>query len=187
MKEIWKDVPGFSGYQASTLGRIRTHNKISYTKKHGARHWKDRILKYKHEEHSKKRSKQGMGYRVDLWKDGKPHTLLVHRIVASTFLEDHLGDKITVNHKDGNRLNNNIENLEWLSRAENIQYGFENGQYPQKGVTIVNTATGEKQDFRSCSQASLAIGANISYVSSHIRKGEFVCTINSVKYEIIPF
>lgn len=186
MEEIWKDVPGFSGYQASTLGRIRTHNKISYTEKHGARHWKDRILKYKHEEYSKKRSKQGMGYRVDLWKDGKPHTLLVHRIVASTFLEDHLGDKMTVNHKDGNRLNNNIKNLEWLSRAENIQYGFENGQYPQKGVTLVNTTTGEKQDFRSYSQASLAIGANTSYVSNRLRKGKFVCTINGAKYEIIP-
>lgn len=39
--EIWKDIPGYNGYQASNLGRIRSHNKITYTERHGYRHWKD--------------------------------------------------------------------------------------------------------------------------------------------------
>ena len=71
-----------------------------------------------------------MGYRVDLWKNGKPHTLLVARLVATTFLEDLINTDMTVNHKNGNRLDNRIENLEWLSRADHIRYGFQNGQYP---------------------------------------------------------
>ena len=45
--EIWKDIPRYPGYQAPNLGRIRTHNKTTYTERHGERHWKDRILKFK--------------------------------------------------------------------------------------------------------------------------------------------
>ena len=76
MEEIWKDIPNYNGYQVSNLGRIRTHNKITFTKKHGLRHWKDRILSFKPFTNSNQKSKQGMGYRVDLWKDGKPKTRL---------------------------------------------------------------------------------------------------------------
>ena len=55
---------------------------------------------------------QGTGYRVDLWKDGKPKTFLVCRLVATTFLEDLIDTNMTVNHKDGNRFNNCIDNME---------------------------------------------------------------------------
>lgn len=130
MEEIWKDIKGYSGYQVSNLGRVRTHNKITYTKRHGERHWKDRILKFKPPTTKNQRSKQGMGYRVDLWKNGKPKSLLVARLVLSTFTETDIDTKLTVNHKDGDRLNNNINNLEWLTRKDNILYGYQNGQYP---------------------------------------------------------
>lgn len=130
MQEIWKDIKGYDGYQVSNLGRVRTHNKKTYTTKHGERHWKDRILKFKPPTTKNQRSKQGMGYRVDLWKNGKPKSLLVARLVLSTFTETDINTELTVNHKDGNRLNNNINNLEWLSRKDNILYGYQNGQYP---------------------------------------------------------
>ena len=129
MEEIWKDIKGYEGYQVSNFGKIRTYKKITFTKKHGIRHWKDRILHFKPSTNSKQKSKQGMGYRVDLWKDGKPKTLLVARLVATTFLEDLINTDMTVNHKNGNRLDNRVENLEWLSRADNIKYGYQNGQY----------------------------------------------------------
>lgn len=64
MKEIWRNVPDYEGYQVSNLGRVRTHNKTTYTKHHGIRHWKDRILKYKGKIYE-------TGYRVSLWKNGK--------------------------------------------------------------------------------------------------------------------
>lgn len=66
-----------------------------------------------------------------MWKNGKHKTMLLHRLIATTFLENFINTSMTVNHKNGNRLDNRIENLEWLSRADNIRYGFENGQYPQ--------------------------------------------------------
>ena len=52
-------------------------------------------------------------------------TVYIHRMIAITFLgEDYI--KNTVNHKDGNKLNNNIENLEWMTKKENLEHAFEN-------------------------------------------------------------
>lgn len=188
MEEIWEDIPGYPGYQASTLGRVRTHNKVTTTAIHGNRHWKERVLKFKHEKCSKRRSPQGVGYRVDLWKDGKPHTLLVHRIVASTFLENHLEDNMTVNHKDGNRLNNNIENLEWLTRADNIRYGFEHNQYDscKKKVELIS-ADGKELVFSSYSDASKFLNKDHSYVSNCLTHKQLVVYSGEEKYEILPF
>ena len=75
MEEIWRDIKGYQGYQVSNLGRVRTHNKVTFTKRHGERFWKDRILKFKPYTTTNQKSKQGMGYRVTLWKAGKPKTL----------------------------------------------------------------------------------------------------------------
>ena len=111
-----------------------------------------------------------MGYRVDLWKDGKPKTLLVARLIATTFLENLIDTKMTVNHKDGNRLNNNIENLEWLSVADNIKYGFENGQYKQTKTILYNDT--ERKEFRSLSVASQFLGKNHGYISSCIKNNK---------------
>jgi hypothetical protein len=129
MKEIWKDIPNYDGYQVSNLGRVRTFNKITYTKHHGFRHWKNRILKFKPSPPTKK-TKQGIGYRVSLWKNGKVRDYLVARLVLSTFTGVDINTKLTVNHKDGNRFNNNLTNLEWLTRADNIKYGWQHNQYP---------------------------------------------------------
>lgn len=182
--EIWKDIKGFEGYQVSNIGRVRTHNKITYTKLHGKRKWKDRILCYKHENYSSKNRKQGVGYRVDLWKDGKPHTFLVHRLVATTFLEDFIDTNMTVNHKDGNRYNNNVENLEWLTLADNIRYGFDNKQFPQKFIKITNTMTGDKQIFRSMSQASKYFHKFEGFISQRLKKQQNTFVSNGCTYII---
>ena len=163
-KEIWKDIPHYEGiYQASNLGRIRTCNgKTTYTKRHGVRHWKSRILKTRGEHYQ-------TGYRVSLWKNGKSKDYLVARLVAITFLGE---SDLTVNHIDGNRFNNNIENLEWVSLRENIQKGFEIGLYPQKKVRITIKETREVKEYRSLSQASLSLGFNVGYISGILKRGK---------------
>ena len=168
MKEIWKDIPNYKGYQVSNKGRVRTKNKTTYTKKHGIRHWKDRILKYK--SHSYK-----TGYRVDLWKDGKPESFLVARLEAFTFYNKDINNhKLTVDYVDGNRFNNNLNNLELVTLKENIQRAFNNNLYTsQKNVKIINKKTNEERIFMSLSKGSEAINKNKSYLSLKIKNNKY--------------
>lgn len=166
MNEIWKDIPGYENiYQASNLGNIRTHiDKVTYTEKRGFRKWEQRILK-------QKRTKDKC-HRVCLWKDGKEKTLLVHRLVAMAFIPnpDNLA---TINHKDGNRDNNIVSNLEWMSLADNIRHGFETGLYgTNKKTRITNKKTGEILEFLSMSKASIYLGHNVGYISGELKKGK---------------
>lgn len=136
--EIWHEIPEYAGlYEASSLGRIRSvDGKITSSARFEKRVWKQRVIKQK-----KKKAKNGrIDYMVTLWKDGKPHYHLVARLIASTFLAVPLNSKLTVNHKDGNPKNNCKNNLEWLSRIDNIKYGFENHQYDniKKPITAIN-------------------------------------------------
>lgn len=179
-EEIWKDIRGYEGYQVSNLGKIRTYNKTTFTEKHGIRHWENRILKFKPYTTTNQRSEQGMGYRITLWKNGKPKTLLVARLVATTFLEDLIDTNMTVNHKNGNRLDNRVENLEWLSRAENIKYGFENGQYNQQSIILYNEK--ENLKFRSLSQANLFLKRNHGYISNCIKHNRTILSKDGIKY-----
>ena len=124
--EEWKDIPGYEGlYQASTLGRIRTcEGKTTSTARFEKRVWKQRIMKQKLNKNSKGR----IDARVCLWKDCTEKTWLVARLVALTWCKGY-SEGLTVNHKDGDPLNNSAENLEWISRAANIQHGFKAGLY----------------------------------------------------------
>lgn len=167
-EEVWKDIPRYPGYQASSLGRIRTYNKTTYTQKHVVRHWKNRIMKFKPSASSRPNIPQGGGYRVSLWKDGKCKDYLVARLIATTFIEDLIDTDMTINHKDGNRLNNRVENLEWLSRADNIKYGFENGQYKtsKRCAVIID---GKRTEYRSLSEGSRAI-SNSNNILHHLKE-----------------
>lgn len=178
-KEIWKDIPDYNGYQVSNLGRVRTYNKITYTKKRGERHWKDRILKFKEKvpkKHSKHQGVQGKGYAVDLWKNGKNKTFLVSRLVAFTFYGKDINDRnLTVDHIDGNRLNNNIENLDIVTLKENIIRSYKTGLHNShtKQIILINKKTKEQKIIYSMSEASRTINKNDGYISCKINKNIF--------------
>lgn len=96
MQEIWRDVPNCNGrYQVSNIGRFAFVN--------GG----ERVLR--------KISKFNTGYSC-VSIDGK--VLLLHRIVASAFIPNP-DNKPQVNHKNGDKTDNNVENLEWCTRSEN--------------------------------------------------------------------
>lgn len=162
MKEIWKDIPNYENiYQASSLGRIRTHpNKTTFTLKHGTRHWKMRIMKGKG-------NHKNPGARVSLWKNGEHKDWLVARLIAITFLGQP-DKKQTVNHKNGNRLDNRVENLEWLSLADNIRHAFDNGLMPYSKIYIYNNNFGYIA--RSMSMASIYIGRSKGYIRGCLKK-----------------
>lgn len=108
IKEIWMDVVGYKNlYQVSNIGRVKRLK--------GNRCLSDRVLKH---------SSVGDGYcRVALCKNGNPKTRFVHRLVAIAFIPNPK-NKATVNHIDSNRLNNRINNLEWMTMTENSNHGF---------------------------------------------------------------
>lgn len=165
MEERWKDIPGFPGYQASTYGRIRSHNKVTSSKRFPVRHWKDGVLK------PKVSTKDHCG-RVSLWVDGKHNDVLVHRLVATTFLEPLMDTNMTVNHKDGNRLNNRIDNLEWMTREDNIRHGFRTGLYASNMVRCkIYDDDGNEYEFLSLSDASRFLSQSTGYISNASKKG----------------
>jgi len=181
MEEIWKDIPRFEGYQASNLGRIRTHNKITYTEHHGERHWKDRIMRFKPSQ-KKSSHKQGDGYRITLWKEGKPNDFLVARLIATTFLEDLIDTEMTVNHKNGNRLDNRVENLEWITRGENITYGFDNDQYKSICTKCKLIGNGETYEFRSMAMACRFLKRNKGYINEVLRRRGKIRDVHGIEY-----
>lgn len=121
--EIWKDIPGFEGlYQASTLGRIRSVDRTESCVLRGkeiTRGRAGRVL----------RQAVSNGYPfVNLCKDGVSHVTKTHKLVAITFIGPQ-EDGMTVNHKDLNKKNNRVENLEYVTQAENIRHALENGAF----------------------------------------------------------
>lgn len=106
-EEIWCPIKGYeSMYEVSDKGRVRS-----------IKFGKERILKP---------LRNTCGYlQVDLWKNGEHKMYLVHRLVAQTFTPN--PDNLTeVNHKDEDKDNNSVQNLEWCDRKYNINYGNRN-------------------------------------------------------------
>lgn len=113
--EIWKDIPDFENYyQISNYGRVKSLERKILRKNNSI---------YSQREHIKKLTTNKNGYfYVTLMKDDKIKTSLVHRLVAQAFIPNP-NNFPEVNHKDENKKNNCIENLEWCTNIYNENYG----------------------------------------------------------------
>lgn len=128
--EIWKDIPKYEGYyQASNLGNIRSISRVTVKNQKIL----GKILK--------KYANNRNGYEtVTLGLDGKTKKVLVHRLVAEAFIPNP-NNLPEVNHKDENKLNNRLENLEWCDRKYNTNYGTRNKKAAKKKFKAVNMYT----------------------------------------------
>jgi hypothetical protein len=116
--EIWKDIAGYEGlYQVSNLGRVKSQDR-HITRRGAPAKIKGRILRIKHGKDEYE--------RVTLCKNSKPESVFVHRLVAQAFI-DNPQSKKTVNHINGNKHDNRVENLEWNTYAENNSHAAKNG------------------------------------------------------------
>lgn len=119
IEEIWKDIKNYEGYyQISNLGNVRSV---------------DRMVKGRYDNYYIKQgqlivpcyNKRVNIYEVHLKKDGQRKCCKIHRLVAEAFIpNDDPMIKTTVNHKDGNRANNCVDNLEWCSYSENEKHAY---------------------------------------------------------------
>lgn len=117
MEEVWKDIPGYEGlYQVSNFGKIKALPKIKITPDGRVGKTKEIILK---------ENDNNFGYKsVSLSKNCKKTRFRIHRLVAEAFLENPNNYK-EVNHKDENKSNNNVNNLEWCTRSYNAKYFYQ--------------------------------------------------------------
>lgn len=121
MIENWKDIQGVEGiYQVSDSGKIKSVSRV-IIKSNGTKVFlKELILT--------PGTNQGKYYFVSLVnKNRKKKSFLVNRIVAITFIPNP-ENKPEVNHKDGNRINNALENLEWVTKSENVIHSYSMGK-----------------------------------------------------------
>jgi hypothetical protein len=126
MDEIWKDIDGYKGiYQVSNFGNVKN---------------KSMVLSL--------RTNRGYKY-ITLYKDGKTTSKAVHRLVAISFIPNKK-NKSEVNHKDGDKQNNRIDNLEWCTPSENSKHAYATGlKKPIKanGELNINAKLSKKEVF----------------------------------------
>lgn len=142
--EVWKDIVGYEGlYKVSDKGNIYSVERISSQ----GNKWGGITLKPRYDKH---------GYfRVTLYKNGKQKTRFIHRLVAEAFIPNPNGYS-EINHRDENKINNYVENLEWCTIKQNNNHGTRNERASQtkcKKVRAINVETGEKLTFNSVKEA----------------------------------
>jgi hypothetical protein len=113
-KEIWKDIPKYEGYyQISNFGRVKSLKR-----------------KYRLKEKILKLVNDSKGYfQIYLCKDNKNKFMFIHRLVLLAFVGK---SNLECNHKNFIRSDNRLENLEYVTAKENIQYSFKNGRYENR-------------------------------------------------------
>jgi hypothetical protein len=116
--ETWKDIKGYEGiYQISNLGRVKRISNI---------HWCN--LKYR-DNYYLKPLDNGKGYlRIKLSVKSKSRRVMLHRLIAEAFIENP-NNYPFVNHIDGNKKNNNLNNLEWCTQSQNCLHSVKMGTW----------------------------------------------------------
>lgn len=175
--EEWRDVVGYEGlYQVSNMGRVKSlpryrnaiHPYIS----------KEKILK------PRMSGDVGKLYpTVSLCTNYKGMNIRVHRLVALHFCENP-NNYVEVNHKDENRCNNRADNLEWCSRAYNVNYGTRSEKFAQKirkPIMAIDNNGNEVMRFDSILAAAKHIGRHESTLSHAIADNKTVCGYKWIK------
>lgn len=145
--EIWKSHPEYAGIEVSTFGRVRSVKGYYY----------------------KSSPNSGDYMQVGFSINGKFVNKYVHRLIAQTFIPN-LNNLPQVNHKDCDRTNNNVDNLEWCDASYNRKYREKHGisQTEAAGHPLfaINLATWEVLNFRSQNEASRALRVNMGNINA---------------------
>ena len=158
-------------------GNIRSHNKIVYYKDGRVRRWDDKIIKTVQNPISSY-------LQVLLWKNGRRKMKYLHRLVAETFIPnpENLPE---VNHKDGNKSNNCVDNLEWVTHRDNQIHAYKKRLRHDSRRGVLINKDGGKIEFYSFLHASRILGRHQGYTSECVRYGREIYDKNGERYEIV--
>ena len=157
--EIWKKHPEYVRIEVSSFGRVRTLDRL-ISSESMTRFTQGRILK---------QYDNGYGYLiVNIPVDGKYVSKRVHRLVAQTFIKN-TDNLPQVNHRDCDRTNNKVKNLEWCDNTYNSQYREKYGESLGRPLFAINLATLEVSKFRSQHEASRELGVLQQSISKVIK------------------
>lgn len=156
--EIWREVEGYEGYQVSNFGRVKS---LNYQRTN-----QERVLRP---------LKISSGYlQVVLWKDRKAKRLLVHRLVAQAYIPNP-NNYPQVNHKDEDKTNNCVENLEWVTASYNTNFGTRNERIMATHNTrktcraeqpVIASRNGTERLFKSQMEAARQLGLYVGCVNN---------------------
>lgn len=164
-EELWAFIKGYEGlYEVSTNGRVRSIDR-ECVREDG------RIVHFKGCE--RKQHKRTY-MTVTLSKNSKHETRDVHRLVAETFLVKPNGAS-EVNHIDGDKFNNKLSNLEWVTKGENLEHSYKvcgrNNNFTKKRRSVICVETGKI--YSSIKEAARDVGVNPSRISAILNKMEY--------------
>lgn len=153
--EIWKDIEGYEGlYQVSNLGRVKSLARTCKSKGNGIRDVTERI---------RKTTINNCGYvMVSLHKDKKIKNCAMHRLVANAFI-DNPNNLPQINHKDGDKTNNQSDNLEWITSSDNNKHKFNELGYRPHNCKKIRRSDG--LEFDSAAEAARYMNGYAGHLS----------------------
>ena len=154
--QIARPIPGFSGYYISKDGCV-------YSDRSGE------IVRL-----TTRMSSFGYMSATVTGDDGRRTSLGIHRLLALAYLQRTV-QQSEVNHKDGNKFNNDLSNLEWCSRSDNERHKVDHLMTKRtKPVILYNESTGQMILLPSTRSADKYLGLAVNSVSKMLRNGEFM-------------
>ena len=172
INEIWKDIQGYEGfYQISNFGRVKSLARLS-------------IQNHLLPEKILKQSELNGYYKVNLQNKEGVKSHQVHRLVAIAFLAN-TDNKPCVNHIDGDKHNNNVNNLEWCTVSENNKHAYKMGLASPVNKTPIkatNIQTGEVKYFESQTEAANVLNTSKGHINDCLKGKQKTCKGYTFEY-----